>query len=436
MTLGYICAVCVAVLFMLYLDGDIGVMMLAFLLVMPILSLLVTLWVKRSLTISMSLPDSTAKHKPTTLQITIEKKTVLPLPFLRMKLTADAHFFPIDKNADPLPPEPVQGDGLFAYLRYVSKYKEWRKLICKLPTPDTLYFRCSMGTEKKKRLTVPLTGKYCGMGTVTLSDIKLSDFLAMFSMKPQLETDANILILPEIPQMKVSNELFRTVSNEAVTADEESDTTPTFSAASTAGYEHRDYIPGDSLKRINWKLSSKRHKLMVRMDEPVALSKLCVILDFLRDFDEEKPLAAKLMQEEQLIESALGLVKLCTQQGFPCVLHYPDENSEWTRVCADSPEQIDSEAVTILRGGFRPLTEFTCDLLPASASQECSAIVLYFTSHMDSEKAARLEKLPASSLYVVIPKADAETQQGEISLPKNASLWHTDKEHNLSPNRS
>ena len=436
MTLGYLCAVGVAVLFMLYLDGDIGVMMLAFLLVMPVLSLLVTLWVKRSLTVSMSLPDNTAKNKPATLQITIEKKTVLPMPFLRMKLTADAHFFPIDKNADPLPLEPVQGKGIFAYLRYVSKYKEWRKLICKLPTPDTLYFRCSMGTEKKKRLTVPLTGQYCGMGTVTLSEIRLSDFLAMFTWKPELGGTASVLILPEIPRLKVSNELFRTVSNEAVTADEESDNTPTFSAASTAGYEHRDYIAGDSLKRINWKLSSKRHKLMVRMDEPVALSKLCVILDFLRDFDEEIPLAAKLMQEEQLIESALGLVKLCTQQGFPCVLHYPDENSEWTRVCADSPEQIDSEAVTILRGGFRPLTEFTCDLLPPSASQESASIILYFTSHMDGEKAARLEKLSAASLYVVTPQADAAVPQGELSLPKNATLWHTDKEHNLSPSRS
>ncbi len=432
MTLGYICAVCVAVLFMLYFDGQIGVMMLAFLIVMPILSLIVTLWVRRSLTISLQLPDSTAKHKSTTLTLILEKKTVLPMPFLRLKLTADEHFFPIDANAKPLPAEPQPGQGFFSYLRYVKRYKEWRKLIHKLPTPETLYFRCSMGTEKRKKLTIPISGQYCGMGRISVSELMLSDFLAMFRFRMPEIQPVSILILPEIPQLKVSNELFRTVSNEAATADDESDNTPVYSAVSTAGYEHRDYIPGDPLKRINWKLSSKRHRLQVRMDEPVALTKLSVVLDFLRSFDE-MPMKEKLKQEERLLESALGLLKLCASQGFPSVLHYPDENSQWVRVSVDSPDQIDSEALTILRGGFRPISEFSCDLLPTAAAQENQAITLYFTSHMDTEKAARLEKLPASSLYVVIPKSDANSVHANLSLPKNASLWYTDKEHNLTP---
>ena len=33
------------------------------------------------------------------------------------------------------------------------------------------------------------------------------------------------------------------------------------------GYEHREYVAGDSPRRVNYKLSAKKQKLMVRLDE-------------------------------------------------------------------------------------------------------------------------------------------------------------------------
>ena len=49
MTVGYLCAILIAVVFMLYMDGQIGVMMLSFLLLMPVISGVMTWLVKRSL---------------------------------------------------------------------------------------------------------------------------------------------------------------------------------------------------------------------------------------------------------------------------------------------------------------------------------------------------------------------------------------------------
>lgn len=45
------------------------------------------------------------------------------------------------------------------------------------------------------------------------------------------------------------------------------------------GYEHREFQDGDSLKRVNYKISAKKEKLMVRLDEPVANLRQAVILD-------------------------------------------------------------------------------------------------------------------------------------------------------------
>ncbi len=431
MLFGYACAVGIAVLFMLYLDGEIGVMMLAFLLLMPILSLGVTLWVKRTLRISVEMPESVAKHRAFPVKIVMEKKSRLPMPFLRMKMVADRHFAPLNPAAEELADAPVQqGSGVFSYLKYQKAYKAWRKSLFTQLTPDMLPICLSMGTERKKVLELSLEGDLCGTGTLTLSEGKISDFLRMFRFSYKQEVKGKTLLLPEIPQLKVSNELFRTVSDEVMTADEECDVTPTYSASSTAGYEHRDYVPGDSLKRINWKLSTKKHRLMVRMDEPVALAKLSVVLDFHRP---ENPPAPKILYtlEQQLTETALGLLMLCMKQGFPCVLHFQDENGTWVAMSLDTPEQLAVEAVTLLRGGFRSSAELAgCEPVPPAVQRDGGSTVLWFASHCSPAASAAVSSLQASSVYFVLPKR-TDAAEKTAGLPSRAQIWYATEENNL-----
>ena len=431
MLLGYVCAVGIAVLFMLFLDGEIGVMMLAFLLLMPILSLGVTLWVKRSLHISVEMPESVAKHKAFRAKIILEKDTRLPLPFLRMKMVADRHFAPLNPAAKELDEPPVQqSSSIFGYLKYQKAYKAWRKSLFTQLTPDMLPICFSMGTERKKILELSLEGDLCGTGTLTLSEGKLSDFLRMFRFSYRQDVSGKTLLLPEIPQLKVSNELFRSVSDQVMTADEECDVTPTYSASSTAGYEHRDYVAGDSLKRINWKLSTKRHRLMVRMDEPVALSKLSVVLDFHRPSNPPSPRQLYAL-EQQLIETALGLLMLCMQQGFPCVLHFQDESAHWVAMPLDTPEQLAVEAVTLLRGGFRSSSELSgCEPIPPAVRRDGGSIVLWFASHCSAEISAAIGAIHASTVYCVLPKRN-DTTENTAGLPSSVAVWYATAENNL-----
>ncbi|MBP0967584.1 MAG: hypothetical protein J5722_08115, partial [Oscillospiraceae bacterium] len=91
MTAGYICTLIIALIFMLYMDGGIGVMMLSFLILMPLISVIMTLLVRRKLTITLELTDSASKHQQVSAIIKLEKDTILPMPFLRLNLHADAH---------------------------------------------------------------------------------------------------------------------------------------------------------------------------------------------------------------------------------------------------------------------------------------------------------------------------------------------------------
>lgn len=424
MTFGYICTLIIALIFMLYMDGDIGVMMLSFLILMPLISVILTLIVRKNLKITLTVPDSAAKHQPVSAVIRLEKTMPLPLPFLRMNLFADAHFDVLNPQASPLPPKPDEKTCTRG--QYQRKYKQWKKLRQTQLLQDTLPLCLSMGTARTAEYRILLNPQFCGNGEISLTDIRISDYLAMFKMKLHLEQKTNLLITPEIPELKANSALFRTVSTAVAAADEETEATPTHSASAMPGYEHRDYIPGDSLKRINWKLSSKRRHLMVRQDEPVALARLSVVLDFRRD-TRDIPMDKRLAAEEQLIETALGFLMLCARYGYPCKLCYANDLGEWSSFSVDEAEQLAIEAVNLLRGGFRSSEDLaTLSPLPPVLMQESGSVLLYFSSNTSADNAAALEAFSAM-LFLIVPEQDADVS----AVPKNGSLWLVTQDHRL-----
>ncbi len=426
--IGYLGAIVIAVIFTMYLDGAIGVMMLAFLLLMPLLSLGITLWMRHTLQLELKVPEQAIKQRETKAILVLTKKTPLPLPFLRLRFYADPHFEKLNPNAEELPDPPVRYEGIFGALQYWFQNRQYQKQVALQHTPDMLPLCLSMGIERSNQVTLLLHTQYCGKATLNISHVVLSDFLGMFRFKLKLYCEESILILPEIPQLKPSNQLFQSVANESVTADEDNEATPVFSAAATPGYEHRDYLPGDPLKRVNWKLSSKRKKLMVRKDEPAALAKLSVVLDFHRE-SSGIHIRRCLAEEQLLIETALGLLQLCVQQGYPCVLYYQDADAQWQQITLDSPDQLTAESVLLLRGGFRPPAAFYgTDPLPHALSQQNDAILLYFATNCDRQRAAALDRLTASLHYI-----SPQPVSNNILYPKNAALWYVAEDNHIEP---
>ena len=418
MTVGYLCAIGIAVIFMRYMDGSIGVLMLAFLLLMPLLSLIATLLVRKKINVTLRLPDTSSKRRQMTVELELTKDTVLPLPFLRLMLHADAYFEPLNPKAEELPPRPI-GIGTMQARREYARWKSRRRIQL---TPDTLPLCLSFGTERTVLYRIPLVPRFCGAGTVSVTDAKLSDFLGMFRFRIPVNESVKVLITPEIPELKSNSNLFRSVTTAVTAADEETEATPTHSASAMPGYEHRDYIPGDPLKRINWKLSSKRRHLMVRLDEPVALARLSVVLDFRRD-KREIPMRERLQIEEQMIETALGFLMLCAQYGYPCKLFYSDQNAEWVGLVLDNPEQLAVEAVSLLRGGYRSAEDLAdLPLLPPELMQETGTILMYFTTDADGDPDTN-----GMLMYRIVPEQNAEL----YSAPKTGSLWFVTPEHTL-----
>ncbi len=78
-------------------------------------------------------------------------------------------------------------------------------------------------------------------------------------------------------------------------------------------YEMREYVPGDELKSIHWKLSAKHDKLMVRERMATGRDKINVLL----------PLGSERSENDALMEALYGLCRLLLSKEYPIQLYWP-----------------------------------------------------------------------------------------------------------------
>ena len=112
--------------------------------------------------------------------------------------------------------------------------------------------------KKGYELSIPLISSYPGIVKLRINRICIKDLMGFFCFKKKVEAEAWSYVLPETIQMQDFNpEAFEMC---ALESEESTKKGNDFSDVS----EIREYIPGDKLMKIHWKLSVKRDILMVK----------------------------------------------------------------------------------------------------------------------------------------------------------------------------
>lgn len=123
--------------------------------------------------------------------------------------------------------------------------------------------RTSLLFRKKVSVNGSFKAEHSGLNKVTLNEVVIRDFLGLLQFRVPVEQTTQVAVLPRIieydgPEVK---------PNMLPSEEEEAEEGVTVINGGMPGYEHREYVPGDSPRRVNYKLSAKRHRLMVRLDE-------------------------------------------------------------------------------------------------------------------------------------------------------------------------
>lgn len=161
--------------------------------------------------------------------------------------------------------------------------RQWRLEVKRpafLPMPQlTLRLRfCNelTGWTEKKRViwtgeqVFPVPTDHCGRVICQVTRARMLDYLGLFALPVRLPVPAVVLVLPlPAPAEKLPNLELEDVP----TAKEGNRQVP------NGDYELRDYRPGDPLRFVHWKLSSKRNKLMVREWQGTCCPRIALAVD-------------------------------------------------------------------------------------------------------------------------------------------------------------
>ncbi len=302
-------------IFTFYMDGEMGVILIAFTLFAPAVSLFLAVYGRKRVRVSIDCDAYVKQGSELTVNVTVEKIGAFPLPVIEIVPTASE---------------------VFAQSKKV--------------------YRLSLASENKIKFDYKVPAEIGGNGKISIATVYSCGFLGFIKFKSRLELPEPKIVgvIPEIPEIAPSSALFRTIADSVLTSDndEENETSMLFSANTAPGYEHREYVPGDPLKRVNWKLSSKTSKLMVRLDEAASAVQPCIILDLFRD--SKADIYVSLKREEKLIKSSFGLAQLLIKQGIASTFVYIGSDGTMISENIDNPDYPPLLLLKVLTVGIEP----------------------------------------------------------------------------------
>ena len=301
-------------IFTLYCSGRVGWFLLFALILTPLFSVLLTYLSKNSIVIEASLNhDLMSKGEHCILNISLHNKGFLPCPPVTVNLTGGPGIIPSDEVIS----------------------------ISVLP-------------KRTSHASIVFTAKLAGGAMIGIDSIILSDWFKICSSK--LDDAGQFIfkagVIPDIIRINTATDLLLSVHN-AFAADKNDETVDetTILSGGFPGHEYRDYRPGDPLKRINSKLSAKRDKLIVRLDERQASSNITLILDpFMSKPDPEL--------SQAVLEETSGMILSLINLDFSVTFYYL-ENKKW--IC----EKIFSEEALILLSRKLAFHLFSDEAVPA-----------------------------------------------------------------------
>lgn len=215
---GYLQAMIFAAFFMLFIHGEIGSVLLYILAGANILSAVLIIISRKHFTATLrGLSGTVDCGKNVEFEIILKKKGFCFIPFMELWIDAG---------------HPIR-------------------------------LRTSLLFRKTASVKGVFRTEHSGLNKVTFEKAVISDFLGNLHFNIKSEQQSQMAVLPRIIEYDGPEVPPNTLPSE----EEEVEEGVSVIQGGMPGYEHREYTPGDSPRRVNYKLSAKRGRLMVRLDE-------------------------------------------------------------------------------------------------------------------------------------------------------------------------
>ncbi|MGN1422696.1 MAG: DUF58 domain-containing protein [Oscillospiraceae bacterium] len=227
----YIQALAFAVLFLIYIGGSVGWALIYILVGMAVFSVAVTLVSRKRFSVSLSDMAGTAEcGEHIVFGVNARKNGFCLLPYIEIEAQTES---------------------------------------------GAVRLRTSLIFGKTADVTASFRAAHGGLNRVTLTRAFVSDFFGFIRLEVKLSGGGAVAVFPKYIDYAGPDIAPKTLPSD----DDENEGAALAFSGGFPGYDHREYAAGDSPRRVNYKLSAKRGKLMVRLDEPASCAAVSILID-------------------------------------------------------------------------------------------------------------------------------------------------------------
>lgn len=197
----------------------------------------------------------------------------------------------------------VHNPGKFAAFTADITYS-WCNIFTGYSERDRKHLWIASGVSSISQL---LSSRYAGRVEVRIESFKVFDLFHMFCLKGCDKSDAYVVVWPAFSETEEEE------INSSVEGFPDENEIKKRGVNYNPDYEVREYIPGDELRSIHWKLSAKQERLMVRERLAEGRDKINILL----------PLGEDRQQNDGLVEAVYALGQLLLYKEYPIQLYWP-----------------------------------------------------------------------------------------------------------------
>lgn len=256
-----------------------------------------------------------------------------------------------------------------------------------------------------------LQSTHVGSYHVVLNHLVISDLFCLFRMKKKIKGQAGAyLVLPNPYPIDKPDILPGDDGSAALGRTQEDYNAPE---------DTRAYLPGDAMKRIHWKLSSRRRELVVRRFEMPAPPDTLILMDpSLPNAQNEKDIPSL---RDALCETAVAVAKLQMEDGSPVRLPLHGQNA--TEFVSDQAEGLNQLKEMLAGQSFSQPDDFSRILRIELRRMRRTGASVIITTRLDANIAQGIISIrrmgPSARLYLCTP-----TPEDPELIPYISRLQH------------
>ncbi|MBP7185328.1 MAG: DUF58 domain-containing protein [Ruminococcus sp.] len=279
--------------YILYL-GDFALVLFIIMLTLPVIMFAITYYTKRKIKVEFAVKD---------------------------KVVAKGQSFPVQLV--------VTNPGIFP-IGKAEAYIEYYNVFNNQITSFELYL--PIQSRNFQRVTFQISSKFCGIIKIKNSQLVIFDPLRIFKFRTARNIQTEVAVVPEGQDIDGTINYTDRVNDES---DNFSEHKP--GDDPSEAFDLREYIPGDKLNRIHWKLSSKKDEFIVK-EYSLPVDVPCVLFLNLKCYDDND---YTLPVFDTLVESLLSVSQfLIANERFHKVVYFDSRHKEFVERNIENVEML------------------------------------------------------------------------------------------------